>query len=318
MSWCPKCKNEYRAGITVCPDCNVELLEELTTEIEYIALFQTDNEVLKEKILSYMEHCGITSRFETSEEEVFDEDEVFEDETLDDSSSVDDSTEEPLVDDPEEELVEANEEETLEESSGTKKVTLFTILVDKSREKEASKELYALLAVEASEKGDGPTATFQKKKSVPQPSTVYVNAKDRYSEYRSSGFMFIGFGIVILLFALLNLVGVISIMAGTISLVLLGILSIAFIVIGISSLHRSKSLLFDATKEETEKEQITTYLATNFPKETIDTLITDELTPELLFLKQLELMKERTIKEFPDADELLIDTLLEDYLNSIE
>ena len=32
MAWCPKCKNEYREGITVCPDCGEALVseEELT------------------------------------------------------------------------------------------------------------------------------------------------------------------------------------------------------------------------------------------------------------------------------------------------
>ena len=29
MAWCPKCKNEYREGITHCPDCDVDLVEEL-------------------------------------------------------------------------------------------------------------------------------------------------------------------------------------------------------------------------------------------------------------------------------------------------
>lgn len=28
MAWCPKCKNEYREGITHCPDCDVDLVEE--------------------------------------------------------------------------------------------------------------------------------------------------------------------------------------------------------------------------------------------------------------------------------------------------
>lgn len=30
--WCPKCKNEYIAGITMCSDCNIPLVEELTKE----------------------------------------------------------------------------------------------------------------------------------------------------------------------------------------------------------------------------------------------------------------------------------------------
>ena len=29
MPWCPKCKNEYREGFTVCSECGVELVDSL-------------------------------------------------------------------------------------------------------------------------------------------------------------------------------------------------------------------------------------------------------------------------------------------------
>jgi Putative prokaryotic signal transducing protein len=32
MAFCPNCEAEYRAGITVCPDCNIDLVSELTPE----------------------------------------------------------------------------------------------------------------------------------------------------------------------------------------------------------------------------------------------------------------------------------------------
>ncbi len=32
MPWCPVCKNEYREGITHCPDCDVDLVDELSEE----------------------------------------------------------------------------------------------------------------------------------------------------------------------------------------------------------------------------------------------------------------------------------------------
>lgn len=34
MSWCPNCKNEYVEGITRCPDCEVDLVDELPQETE--------------------------------------------------------------------------------------------------------------------------------------------------------------------------------------------------------------------------------------------------------------------------------------------
>ena len=63
MAWCPKCKNEYREGITVCPDCGEKLVseEELTDftsvlfgeqdEMEKLKDFLTYNGVEKSKLV---------------------------------------------------------------------------------------------------------------------------------------------------------------------------------------------------------------------------------------------------------------------------
>lgn len=67
MSWCPKCKNEYRAGIAICPDCNEELLEELSEAIalDFVPVFQTTDVELKEKLVKYLIHCGHKVQEET-------------------------------------------------------------------------------------------------------------------------------------------------------------------------------------------------------------------------------------------------------------
>ena len=32
MAFCPNCEAEYKAGLTICPDCNLDLVPELTPE----------------------------------------------------------------------------------------------------------------------------------------------------------------------------------------------------------------------------------------------------------------------------------------------
>ncbi len=50
MPWCPICKNEYKAGYTVCADCGCKLLDELGEEI--VAFFGTEDEI--DSIVDYL------------------------------------------------------------------------------------------------------------------------------------------------------------------------------------------------------------------------------------------------------------------------
>lgn len=286
MAWCPNCKNEYRAGITVCPDCNVELLEELKEEQaeEYVLLFQTDDEAMKSKVTAYLAHCGIHMKEEISE--------------------------------PLEEETEKNSEtavEGAEESAAP--ACLYSVSVPKKDAKEAMKEMRTVLYVSAEQ--DGPTAELKKKQPQKESSSVYVEAKDRYQEYRSSGFMFLGFAVVLLVFDLCNMLGILSIMDSPFSLVLMTIMVAAFFFVGISSLKKTSSLKEEAANEETQSEHLRAYLAKEFPKEVLDAMSEPELSEEILYLKQMDAMKEKIMQEYPDLSESYLDALLEDYYNSL-
>ena len=44
MPWCPKCKNEYKAGYTVCADCGTELVDSLESGMKAV-YFGADEEI---------------------------------------------------------------------------------------------------------------------------------------------------------------------------------------------------------------------------------------------------------------------------------
>ena len=63
MPWCPKCKNEYREGITVCADCNVPLVEDFSAAIaaDKTLVFNTEHKDKIDAFIKYLEYSGIHS-----------------------------------------------------------------------------------------------------------------------------------------------------------------------------------------------------------------------------------------------------------------
>lgn len=276
MSWCPKCKNEYRAGITVCPDCNEELMEELTEaiELEFVPLFQTDNEELKTKLVKYLVHCGRKVH---------------------------------------EEAAEAETEEGIK--------TVYAIFVPKDDYAEAVQEIRTVITYDA--KQEAGEEDLKPRHRAPEPSTLYVDAKSRYQEYKSSGIMFLAFAVLFLIFGILNLAGVINIMASTVSLIIVFAAVVGFTYVGITSLMKVSSLKEEASAEENVTEDILDYLKSEFPKEAVEKILpaganAEDLTNEELYFVRISEIKNYVMSEYPGKDENYLDALIEDYYNSLD
>ena len=272
MSWCPKCKNEYRAGITVCPDCNEELMAELTEaiELEFVPLFQTTDEALKNKLTKYLLHCGHKIQEQSGEAE----------------------TEEGIQ-------------------------TVYGIFIPKDDYSEALQEIRTVISYDA--KQEAGEEDLKPRHRAPEPSSLYVDAKVRYEEYKSSGIMFLGFSVLFLIFGILNLTGVLRLMASTISLIAIFAFAAGFAYLGITSLMKVSTLKEEASTEEKTTDTIMDFLKESFTKEKLlATVKDDDVSGELLYFQLMELMKEKTSERFPDADENYLDSLLEEYYNSLD
>jgi len=271
MSWCPKCKNEYRAGITICPDCNEELMEELTEaiELEFVPVFQTIDTELKEKLVKYLNHCGHKVQEESGAVEIED---------------------------------------------GIKKA--FAILVPKKEAKEALREIQTVLSYDAKQEED--KEDLKPRHHAPEPSNLYVDAKSRYSEYKSTGIMFLVFAVVFLVFGIMNISGMVTIMASTVSLIIIFGAAVAFTYVGITSLTKISSLKEEVSTEEATTDAIMNYLKEHCTKEQLLSQVDSDVSGELLYFQLTEIMKEMVLSKFPEEDENYIDSLLEEYYNSLD
>ena len=54
--WCPKCKMEYREGITVCADCGTELVEELENLVD---VCEIKGEEPANEMMEFLKYSGI-------------------------------------------------------------------------------------------------------------------------------------------------------------------------------------------------------------------------------------------------------------------
>ncbi len=270
MPWCPKCKNEYRAGITICPDCKESLVEELTEDMkEFIPLFQTTDEALKNKLVKYLIHCNHNVKEQSG-------------------------------------ITETEEGNQL----------VYAILVTKEDASEALQEIRTVLSYDAKQEA-GEEEDLKPRRRAPEPSTVYVDAKSRYQEYKSTGIMFLVFAVAFLIFGVLNVIGIVTFMSSIPSLVLIFGMAIAFVYIGVTSLNKVSSLKEEASSEEQTTDSIMSFLKENFSREKLLADINEEITGELLYFQLMETMKDAVLAKYPDTDENHLDALLEDYYNSL-
>lgn len=147
---------------------------------------------------------------------------------------------------------------------------------------------------------------------IPESSLTYVKKEDKYNDLKSTAYIFTIFGILGLVFVGLNMAEVLTLLTSPLQFIVLGGVSIGFIIIGIRSWFQSRSVyqLIDTEKEVTTK--IKEWLEVNITEETLAQFESDEPS-ELIFLKKVEYIKTRLLEVFDVDSETYLDSIVEEF-----
>lgn len=309
--WCPKCKNEYREGITVCADCGIDLVEFLDESKEDTELLHAfDAEEDAKKLVSYLEYSGIASSYEWMEDEklfaVYTNKKDYKKArkafaaffTVETAANYEKLLDSKAV----KEKGGAAEDASLSGAEG--------FGADFSEAAENTEEPEPLPEDEDEELMEEirSAVSFAKEGS-------YVSKAEKSADYRSSAVTFTLFGIVGLIVMGLHWEGVFTFFS-TLSSVIITALFAGFLIIGIDSFFRAGKAKKEAVEEERFIAELTGWLESNLTFDMLTAADQDDLSKEANFLNEMNEMKQIIRKQFGELDPAFLEQFTEEYYNN--
>lgn len=345
--WCPKCKTEYRDGITVCADCGEKLVEGTADDFDVVEICDLKDDEMAENFIEYLGYSkienakkvirdGITivtvpSRYEKQVEKLFkgfqlaleEDKEKQKQEALkkaQEGAYAQQDSEDVSVDGTEN----ADFDQT-EESSGTDMESAidadtqadeteqqWDINKDESEDDEKLVEeddLHNNVITDDEIEEDTADILYT-------PSKAYVKKEDEYKDVKFSGITFIIFGILGIAYLTLCKLDIIAIDYNIFVFCVIAALFVGFIVMGVVSVVKSKKIKLQIPEEEILTEELNKWLGENITKESVEKWIDDSVSDEENDLIVMAHIRSILIKKYPDLNVSFIEMLTEEFFNS--
>ncbi len=281
MAWCPKCRNEYVEGVTVCADCQVPLVDELPEETPFddkVLLGTLDSAEEALKVAKFLNFKGVSSAFAVTNEN---------------------ETEYPVYVD-ETEKVDA-------------RMALSQLLKEQTEDQPLS-EFIPEITSELQEL-DEEEAEHMFLDLRTEQSSVYVKKKDKYDDLLFSGLSFIIFSVIGGVVLLLNQIGIFSFF-NLYSTVVMGVVFIIFLGIGITSLVRARKTKALVTQEHELSDEVITWIEENITNDLISSYYNPEDSEENNYFTVHSRLCDIVSENFPFFPKEYIDELMDERYNT--
>lgn len=284
MAWCPKCKNEYREGITVCPDCGETLVSEEELTDWTSVLFGEQDEM--EKLKDFLTYNGVGK-----------------------SKLVYDETEQVY-----ELFVDAKDEKKANTIA-----RVFLEQQEKEHKENAAEEEAAvdefLMPDEDDASEEKPNSSELLRAASTQGGLTYMNSGAKAEENRSSAWVLLIVGVLGILVMTLGITGALPFNIGN-PYMFYGVMSavfILFIVMGVVSMRNAKLFEKKAESENSLVDTLLKWSEENLTAEKIDAQIENAAdTPEeALYYKRFEVIRSQMNHQFMNLDQQMLENLID-------
>ncbi|MBO7402960.1 MAG: hypothetical protein J6U10_08220 [Lachnospiraceae bacterium] len=310
MPWCPQCREEYKEGVVVCPDCEVALVETLEKKVDdYCPVYTFASKELADKYEAYLNYSGISAG----------------------ESANDDGTTTVLV--REKDVKKAKKH--FNAFYSVEMQNSFADEMDELAEVTDKKQQSALEWIRNSEMDTSDILTPDDFTSVDEefseaideivPAEPYEKRSDKAKDVFSTAIIFFAFGGLGFLLVLLSLFKVVTIFSGPFFLIFATLLFAGFIVVGVVSYRSYLKYKSEAEQEDQVTEAILGWLKENFTKEDYNKYkkeFTDRIensTPEERYFYISSKIKALIASRFGELDEAYLDYITEDfYTNNLQ
>jgi Integral membrane protein, interacts with FtsH len=288
---------EYRDGITVCADCGADLVEELI-EIEPLVVIGTfSKEEDAEKLIEFLAYSNV-------ENTVLD---------------YIDSENEWTV------SVEKQDEKNAKklysafyqvEQEKEKSQTATKVAEAETDELDSDQEVSEDDQVTSQETAEVEDVLLEKTKALrTAASTTYVKKEDQYNDLRYTAIIFLGFGIIGLVFIILNIFTPLNFLNSALSLVVLSGMIIGFLIVGVTSLRKSFVVKNQIGEETDLTQSLNDWLIATVTESFLAEVQDDTLSDEVNFFNKMEKIKELVVQKFGQMDDSYLDQTIEDFYN---